>query len=156
MRLMKNNVFAIVITSFLICSCSNLSNPKSEKNGIDSINFFKAIPPKKGKIRAYPTALNSGYLVLKNNCIYLTNRKNSDKNLRIIQWPWNYSLKSDQTGIHIMDGKEQVAATIGGFVKLGGSGSGFKRSSSTPSSRSKYLICMTENVIGAWGASPNF
>ncbi len=151
---MNKNVLLIVIISLLLSSCSNINNTEPKKYDISSINFFTASPPKKGENRVYPLALTWGYLVLKNNCIYLTDKKDSEKNLRNVLWPWNYSLKLSKTGIHVMDGKNLVAAKVGSFVKLGGSGGNYKYNSSKP--YPKYLVCNNKNVIGAWGASPNF
>lgn len=53
-----------------------------------------------------------------------------------------------------MDGNNQVAGKVGGFVKVGGVGGSFKDSIRKTSP--KYHACMAKNVVGAWAASPNF
>jgi len=151
---MKKYVLVTVIISLLLSSCSSINKTEPTKYDISSIHFFTATPPKKWENRAYSMALTHGYLVLKRNCIYLAFKKNSEKDLRIVHWPWNYSLKSSKTGIHIIDGKQRVAAKIGSFVKLGGAGGRFKNSSSKLNQ--KFQVCNRKNVIGAWAASPNF
>ena len=153
---MNKNIILIAIISLLLSACSNtnINNTESKKYDISSINFFKAPPPKKWERRAYFMALTYGYLVLNRNCIYLTDKKNSNKNLRIVHWPWNYSLKQSKTGIHIMDGKQQVAAKIGSFVKLGGAGGGFKNRKTKLNP--EFQACYGNNVVGIWAAAPNF
>ena len=149
---MNRSFLLTTVICLLLSACSNIDNAKPKKYDISSINFFKAIPPKKWERRAYFMSLTRGYLVLKRNCIYLTNKKDSNKNLTIIHWPWNYSLKQSKTGIHIMDGKQQVAAKIGSFVELGGAG--FKNSN--VKLYPEFQVCNGKNVIGIWGAAPNF
>ena len=150
---MNKSILLIAVICLLLSACSNINNAEPKKYDVSYINFFKAPPPKKGERRAYFMALTRGYLVLKRNCIYLTNKKNSNKNLVVVHWPWNYSLKQSKTGVHIMDGNEQVAAKIGSFVKLGGAGKGFKNSNEKLNE--KYQVCNGKNVVGIWAASPN-
>ena len=151
---MKKYVLVTVIINLLLSSCSNINKSEPTKYDISSINFFTATPPKKGENRYYDKASARGYLVLKRNCIYLASKKNSEKNLRIVHWPWNYSLKLSKTGIHIIDGKQRVAAKIGSVVELGGSGGTLKNSSSRLNQN--LQVCNGKNVIGTWSASPNF
>ena len=151
---MKRNIFVIACLSLLLSSCSNSNIVDPKKYDISSIHFFKAAPPKKWENRVYPLALTYGYLVLKDNCLYLTNKKDSDKNLIILYWPWDYSLKETKAGIHIMDGKQIVTAKVGSYVNFGGAGSGFKNSSFKL--KQKYKACNNINVVGHWAVSPNF
>ena len=151
---MKNNLFLTVCLSLLLSSCSNINTAEPNKSNLSSIHFFKATPPKKWENRVYPLALTHGYIVLKNNCLYLTNKKNSEKNLRILFWPWNYSLKQTKAGTYIMDGKDRVAAKIGAYVKFGGAGSTFKDRDFKL--QKKYKTCKSNNVIGHWAVSPSF
>ena len=147
-------LLVLIIISLLLSSCSHFNQDKEKTDKISSINLFKSEPPKKWERRAYPMALTSGFLVLKNNCIYLSDKKNSENKLRIIHWPWNYSLKSSKSGIHIIDGENLEAGKIGSFVKLGGAGRSFKGLSSKLIQ--KYQVCNNKNVKSIWFSSSNF
>jgi len=150
---MKISIF-LVIFCLALSSCSTENTVKPELNSASKINFFKGTPPKKGELRAYHQALTRGYLVLQNNCLYLTDKKDSNKNLRLLFWPWNFNLKETTQGVHVINDSQKVFAKIGGFYYFGGSGSSFKESSKKLPI--KYKVCITKNVIGTWGVSPEF
>jgi hypothetical protein len=145
---MRKQFFVTIWVSLLLTSCSNTYVNKS------NLIFFKAPPPKEGENRVYPLALTYGYLVLENNCLYLTNDKSSDKKLRILSWPWNYSFKKSKTGTHILDGNKRVIAKVGSLVKFGGAGNSIENGSFKL--QQKFKVCNNSNVVGYWGVSPNF
>lgn len=148
---MKKKILITVVLCLFLSSCSNLQTIESKKDKISSINFFKADPPSNGKLQAYPTALIAGYLVLKNNCLYLSHKDKLNKKQTIISWPWNFSLKQTQNDIHIINGKNEIIARIGEYVKFGGAGLSVR---DKRFKNSKFQNCINKNVTYAWFASP--
>ena len=155
---MKINII-LVTFSLALSSCTTLNSVELEINHASKISFFKGIPPKKGERRAYHQALTSGYLIIKNDCLYLERKRGNPwgsygephENLTLLTWPWNFSLVSSNQGIHVMNGSQKVFAKVGGYYYFGGSGNYLSSSTKVPK---KYKKCINNNVTSYWGVSP--
>ena len=149
------NLLVVLLILVPLTSCTT-STKQIKPQGVESsLQFFKGQKPLKAQKVAYHLALINGYLLEKNNCLYISPKKNSYKNLRILFWPWNYSVKQTSKSIHILDENKKVVAKIGSHVWFGGSGKVFNQ---RPEFKLKkeFSVCKGSGVIGTWGVAPNF
>ena len=110
----------IILLCYFLTSCSKVENVKFIEYKASELLFFKSPPPIKGLPLVYPQAAMSGYLVKKENCLYISPKRNSNEFLIGIIWPWNYSKETINNESIIKNGSNEVIATVGGYVNFGG------------------------------------
>jgi hypothetical protein len=67
----------------------------------------------------YPDALAEGTLVLEDNCLRLKPHSLIGESSLLI-WPYGYTLNINGDEIHVVDNKDQVVASLGDSIKVGG------------------------------------
>lgn len=145
---MKKRILLLVSLSIVLTACSLTRTEDSMATSkISSIKFLKGSPPKKGKRHAYHLALTHGYLTLKDNCLYLAPKLGSEEGLKVLIWPWDYSLKETKGGIQVVDGSQKKIAEVGQYVKLGGGGlDGVNKECSYESGQSVWIVAPNFNL----------
>lgn len=119
---MKKHLVLTISLILIACSKGNLTSGINA----DEIKLLKGSKPPKHVELTNRQALLTGYLIVKNDCLYAQRKKQETENPILLYWRWNTSLKVSKNTIKIVD-TDQSSAEVGRINHFGGGFSTIKK-----------------------------